>query len=339
MLSSTSLLHGNCIFNRNNTVATQQGMKTYWLCKSYRITMCRARCITHQGRVISATGVHNHSPHMKNPTSEENCGNSSLQPSQAPPQPIIITSSVAATPTTSAAQTIRLISQNIPTSTNIPSSTGMIQHQVNSVAHILPMHPQQVALPPPPQLPPPPVNVSQVQSHSQQISSHNIVGPQTISATPVVVQQPTNNQPQPTTVIQNMMQNVLNPNNLMHQHHLATSIHGLTNIGPIINPHQHQHHVLTNIHPPPSLQITPVINAHIQSPVRTLHIPEGPPNQSPTPSSGVLVQTNSTLSVASSGLHQQNEENNQPNENPQNGGDSQMPSPHSNQHSFKMEHL
>lgn len=65
MLSSTSLLHGNCIFNRNNTVATQQGMKTYWLCKSYRITMCRARCITHQGRVISATGVHNHGPHMK----------------------------------------------------------------------------------------------------------------------------------------------------------------------------------------------------------------------------------------------------------------------------------
>lgn len=30
MLSSTSLLHGNCIFNRNNTVATQQGLKTYW---------------------------------------------------------------------------------------------------------------------------------------------------------------------------------------------------------------------------------------------------------------------------------------------------------------------
>lgn len=65
MLSSTSLLHGNCVFNRNNTVATQQGMKTYWLCKSYRITMCRARCITHQGKIISATGVHNHPPHMK----------------------------------------------------------------------------------------------------------------------------------------------------------------------------------------------------------------------------------------------------------------------------------
>lgn len=67
MLSSTSLLHGNCIFNRNNTVATQQGLKTYWLCKSYRLTMCRARCITHQGRVISATGLHNHEPHMRSP--------------------------------------------------------------------------------------------------------------------------------------------------------------------------------------------------------------------------------------------------------------------------------
>lgn len=65
MLSSTSLLHGSCIFNRNNTVATQQGMKTYWLCKSYRISMCRARCITHQGKIISATGIHNHAPHMR----------------------------------------------------------------------------------------------------------------------------------------------------------------------------------------------------------------------------------------------------------------------------------
>lgn len=51
MLSSTSLLHGNCVFNRNNTVATQAGLKTYWLCKSYRISMCKARCITHQVRI------------------------------------------------------------------------------------------------------------------------------------------------------------------------------------------------------------------------------------------------------------------------------------------------
>lgn len=89
MLSSTSLLHGSCIFNRNNTVATQAGLKTYWLCKSYRISMCKARCITHQvsisysnfkllksynslfsqGKVISATGVHNHLPHMTNKSS------------------------------------------------------------------------------------------------------------------------------------------------------------------------------------------------------------------------------------------------------------------------------
>nr|WVH45129.1 broad-complex core protein [Exorista sorbillans] len=75
MLSSTSLLHGSCVFNRNNTVATQQGMKTYWLCKSYRISMCRARCITHQGKIISATGVHNHPPHMRgNSTTSNNNG-------------------------------------------------------------------------------------------------------------------------------------------------------------------------------------------------------------------------------------------------------------------------
>lgn len=66
MLSSTSLLHGNCVFNRNNTVATQSGLKTYWLCKSYRISMCKARCITFKGKVISATGIHNHLAHMSN---------------------------------------------------------------------------------------------------------------------------------------------------------------------------------------------------------------------------------------------------------------------------------
>ncbi|KAG5675392.1 hypothetical protein PVAND_005300 [Polypedilum vanderplanki] len=68
MLSATSLLHNSMIFNRNNTVATQQGMKTYWLCRSYRITTCRARCITHQGQLISTTGQHNHPPHVKSAT-------------------------------------------------------------------------------------------------------------------------------------------------------------------------------------------------------------------------------------------------------------------------------
>ncbi|KAL9696212.1 hypothetical protein quinque_015497 [Culex quinquefasciatus] len=81
MLSSTSLLHHNCIFNRNNTVATQQGLKTYWLCKSYRVSMCRARCITHHGQVISSTGVHNHPPHMKGPHEF------SQQPPAVPPVP------------------------------------------------------------------------------------------------------------------------------------------------------------------------------------------------------------------------------------------------------------
>jgi hypothetical protein len=40
-------------------------MKTYWLCKSYRLSMCRCRCITHQGKLISTTGSHNHAPHVK----------------------------------------------------------------------------------------------------------------------------------------------------------------------------------------------------------------------------------------------------------------------------------
>lgn len=91
MLSATSLLHNSMIFNRNNTVATQQGMKTYWLwwfelwycilllhtktsnrpllihvSRSYRLTTCRARCITAQGRIVSTTGQHNHAPHVRN---------------------------------------------------------------------------------------------------------------------------------------------------------------------------------------------------------------------------------------------------------------------------------
>ena len=65
LLSATSLLFKSCIYNKNNTQATLNGLKTYWLCKSYRMSICRARCITHQGKVISATGVHNHEPHIK----------------------------------------------------------------------------------------------------------------------------------------------------------------------------------------------------------------------------------------------------------------------------------
>lgn len=38
--------------------------------------MCKARCITHQGKVISATGTHNHGPHMNNKTQEMPPGHS-----------------------------------------------------------------------------------------------------------------------------------------------------------------------------------------------------------------------------------------------------------------------
>lgn len=170
---------------------------------------------------------------MKNPPINSGSGDSSGQ--TPPPQPIVIGTS-AATPITSS-QTIRIIPQSISA-----TATGVVQSQSNSNSHIVVPHSQ-----------------SQVtQYHSTAVGpqvSHHIVGPQTITATPMPQQ--------PTAVIQNMMQNVLTSNNLMHQHHLATSIHGLTNIGPILNPlQQHQHHVLTNIHPPPSLQITPVVNAH-----------------------------------------------------------------------------
>jgi hypothetical protein len=37
--------------------------------RSYRLTTCRARCITHQGQLISTTGQHNHAPHVKNSVS------------------------------------------------------------------------------------------------------------------------------------------------------------------------------------------------------------------------------------------------------------------------------
>lgn len=33
--------------------------------RSYRLTTCRARCITAQGRIMSTTGTHNHPPHVK----------------------------------------------------------------------------------------------------------------------------------------------------------------------------------------------------------------------------------------------------------------------------------
>lgn len=193
MLSSTSLLHGNCIFNRNNTVATQHGLKTYWLCKSYRITMCKARCITHFGRVISATGMHNHQPHMK--------GNN----------PNEVT-------TVSTSNVVR------PSNQQCLSPTIQQQQQ------------------------------HQQQQHIQQQILHG-------------TNQQLNQSPQqtvPPTILQNMMQNVINQNN---SHHLTSPHH----VGLSLSHVQHPGH-LNFVNPPSSLQITPITHTHnqhhnLQSPV------------------------------------------------------------------------
>lgn len=206
--------------------------------------MCRARCITHQGRVISATGVHNHPPHIKSPATLSDDVN------QISSQPIVIASSTVSTNTTVPAVSCNPINQSIRI---VPSS----QQQTPSFQHmptIQTFSSQSTHLP----------VVQHIQSSqaNNQHMHHIISGgaPQTITT-----------------------QNILNSNNIMHPHHLATSIHGLPNIGPILNPlQQHPHHVLTNIHPPSSLQITPVINSsHLHSPnnhqSRNTILPPPPP--------------------------------------------------------------
>lgn len=61
--------------------------------------MCKARCITHQGKVISATGIHNHAPHMNSKSQEIPPGHSPnplfsdfLNPSTQTQQPLIMQS-------------------------------------------------------------------------------------------------------------------------------------------------------------------------------------------------------------------------------------------------------
>nr|XP_029721794.1 broad-complex core protein isoforms 1/2/3/4/5-like isoform X1 [Aedes albopictus] len=134
MLSSTSLLHQNCIFNRNNTVATQQGLKTYWLCKSYRVSMCRARCITHHGQVISSTGVHNHPPHMKGPHEFPH------QPPPLPPPPNLGPPPVAPPPP-----------QHQEHHNNIPHSLNNgAYHEYHPSPHFQPTSNHHMAMGPPP---------------------------------------------------------------------------------------------------------------------------------------------------------------------------------------------
>ncbi|XP_055304631.1 GATA zinc finger domain-containing protein 14-like isoform X2 [Sitodiplosis mosellana] len=242
MLSSTSLLHGNCIFNRNNTVATQQGMKTYWLCKSYRITMCRARCITHQSRVISATGMHNHQPHMKGSYqnsefvqngSATNVSNNGHSISVSMRLPFVIPATVSSTPATenqSSAQTNILLpvtSQHQDVSNHMVGETQSQEPNHTHVHHHLPP-------------------VSQSQHH------HSEHMPQSSTSS---------------SLLQNMMQNAMSHNNLMN----------ITNMVPILNPmqshthltHMHSSQLSNELHPTPS-------QGHENS--QNLHSPDSPRN-------------------------------------------------------------
>lgn len=254
MLSSTSLLHANCIFNRNNTVATQQGMKTYWLCKSYRITMCRARCITHQGRVISATGMHNHQPHMKgsypnsdfiqsgNGTSMSNNG-SSISVSMRLPS--VIPASISSTSSTQSQSP-----SPASTNTHLNAST---QHQesTHSQHHLTESQSQEPSSHAP-------TNIQ----HSPSTSQHHHIQHVTHS-----VDSSPSSQHTSAVSLQNMMQNVLSQNSLMH----------LTNIAPILNPMQsHSHFTHSNsAHHPSELHVGPNEGSET---AQTMHSPESPRN-------------------------------------------------------------
>lgn len=166
MLSPTSLLHNSMIFNRNNTVATQQGMKTYWLwwinslseltkennflfshsfqmithvcSRSYRLTTCRARCITAQGRIMSTTGTHNHPPHVKN-SSGSKVDATSEHSVASSVQPFVqqMSNQIQNMPSTSA--TVAMINQHqMSASMNFTGSGGGALHNNNfSMTNIL----------------------------------------------------------------------------------------------------------------------------------------------------------------------------------------------------------
>ncbi|XP_037029806.1 myb-like protein I [Bradysia coprophila] len=276
MLSSTSLLHGNCIFNRNNTVATQQGMKTYWLCKSYRITMCRARCITHQGRVISATGVHNHQPHMKGqPPSGPSEFSSPNQPTTSSG---LNTALRLGTPVNQSPQH-NVLSQN----TSIPQL-----HQAQLHAHHQNQHQQQ----------------QQHQQPQQQQQHHH---QSTLLHSPPQLNQPQHHQSSH-AAIQNMMHNVLSQNSLMQlsniapilnplQHHSSQLPHihppSSLQITPILNA-THQH----NIQSPttsPRLSHTQQHSPNIQQPQH----PMTPNNNNNTNSNMSIVVSSSTATPSS----------------------------------------
>ncbi|XP_031636675.1 histidine-rich glycoprotein-like [Contarinia nasturtii] len=252
MLSSTSLLHANCIFNRNNTVATQQGMKTYWLCKSYRITMCRARCITHQGRVLSATGVHNHQPHMKGsyPNSEFVQSGNTTTCATSNGNSISISmrlpSSIPVTTVTTQSHSSSPTSQSILPATSQHQEVPHSQHHLNNE--------NQTQEPPNHTVT---TNVHHSPPSNHQHHSHH-------SEHPTSSSHANNN----STSLQNMMQNVLSQNNLMQ----------LTNMTPILNPmHNHSHMAhLHSSHLSNELHVTPSQNHENNENNENLHSPDSP---------------------------------------------------------------
>lgn len=183
--------------------------------------MCRARCITHQGRVISATGMHNHQSHMKgsypnsdfvqssNATNVSNNGNSISISMRLPSViPASITSTSTTTQSQSSSQTNAMLpvtSQHQDGSQNLTGDSQSHESNHTSVQHS------------------PPANQSHLH-HNEHMSTTS------------------------SSSLQNMMQNVLSQNSLMT----------LTNMVPILNPTQgHPHlthvnssHLLNELHPP-----------------------------------------------------------------------------------------
>lgn len=239
LLSTTSLLHGNCVFNRNNTVATQQGMKTYWLCKSYRVSMCRARCITHQGKIISATGTHNHPPHVK----DSGPGGAVAVASQQPDIESIESTS----------------SQTAPTSSSISSPSASSKHGVK--AQFVPISSDDGGTSHRPQQLHPNTHSSALPGHTlntnESAVSHPVVGSDLI-----INGHPNLNQPHPNphpvgsqiVPVHSMIQSVFNPN-LMGQVITGVSSSGTSQM--ILTPIHHSAPPIQQLHYPqtPSIQI------------------------------------------------------------------------------------
>lgn len=204
--------------------------------------MCRARCITHQGRVISSTGMHNHQPHMKGPypnsefiqsgnTANVSSNGNSISISMRLP------SVVPATVSTTSSTQSQSPSQ---TNTLLPVTTS--QHQ--DVSHYLTSETQPTDL-----------NHTNVH-HSPPTSQSHLHHPEHMSQSSTS-----------SSSLQNIMQNVLSQNNLMT----------FTNMVPILNPMQsHMHlthinssHLSNELHPTPS-------QGHENS--QNLHSPDSPRN-------------------------------------------------------------